>query len=298
MATSPAAPQVGQPSASAMNVALCRAIAAHDPHPTMKGPDYLAEIFLSEEAQKSLKNAAARPAIMQRLGAVSPGGYEYFFARTAYFDNVVQQALLDRIDQLVILGAGYDTRPYRFHDILEHTRVFELDNGPSQQHKRELLQKAHVEIPEQITYVSLDFTDGNLERSLVAAGFSPRKRSLFLWEGVTYYLPPTTVDGMFRLIQRNAPAGSLLSFDYMVTDLSGYGAKQSREAMRAMYTAEPLHFDLDQAQIGKFLAERGFTLLEHIDAHEMEKRYLTLPDGTLAGQALALFCLVKAEVSA
>lgn len=285
-----------QPSTSAYNVALCRALAAHDPRNEMRGADNLAEIFLTNDARESLNNMAIRPAILQKLAAVSPGGYEYFFARTIYFDDAVKQALGDNIPQLVLLGAGYDTRAYRFRGFIRDTQIFELDSAATQQHKRSLLEGAGVTISPQVHFLSVDFTQDDLGDVLVSAGYDRTKRTLFLWEGVSYYLPPPSVDDVLAFIRQNSPAGSPLYFDYMVRDLGGYGSKQTRDAMQAMYGQEPLQFDLDRQQLVSFLASHGFTFVEQITSTEMEQRYLTLSDGVLAGKALDLFCLVKAQV--
>ncbi len=285
-----------QPSTSAYNVALCRALAAHDPRAEMRGADNLAEIFLPEDSRQSLKNMAIRPAILQKLAAVSPGGYEYFFARTHYFDDAVEQALQDNIPQIVLLGAGYDTRAYRFQEMIHNTQLFELDSAATQHHKRSLLEAAGVTVPSQVHFLSVDFTRNDLGEVLAGAGYDRAKRTLFLWEGVTYYLPPASVDEVLAFIRQNSPVGSLLYFDYMVRNLDGYGSKQARDAMQVMYTQEPLQFDLDRQQIVTFMAARGFTFVEQITSIEMEKRYLTLNNGELAGKALDLFCLVKAQV--
>jgi len=53
--------------------------------------------------------------------------YEYLIARTAFFDDIVEQALRENIPQIVFLGAGYDSRPYRFKDLIKETSIFELD---------------------------------------------------------------------------------------------------------------------------------------------------------------------------
>ena len=114
-----------------------------------------------------------------------------------------------------------------------------------------------------------------------------------------YYLPPHTVDETLRFVRENSPAGSILCFDYMLakSELAGrYGAQQSRAVMEATYTDEPLQFDLAEAQVPAFLAARGFTLAEHLTAKDMEARYLTLSDGTLAGHVLGLFGIVRAIV--
>ena len=288
-----------QPSVSALNVARCRAVAAHESRTDIKGPDHLAEIFLGEEAQMSLRNPAVLAAIVQKMAAVSPGGYEFFIARTAYLDAVFAQALRDDVPQIVLLGAGYDTRACRYRDLIQTTRIFELDTPVTQQHKRGLLDQAHVTIPPQLAFVPIDFTRDDMAQTLIQAGYRPDRQTLFIWEGVCYYLPPQTVDETFRFVRENSPAGSIICFDYMLaaSDLAGrYGAQQSRAAMEAMYTAEPLQFDLAEQQVPAFLAERGFTLIEHLTAADLETRYLTLSDGTLAGRVLGLFGMVRAVV--
>jgi O-methyltransferase involved in polyketide biosynthesis len=42
--------------------------------------------------------------------AQEPGSYEYFIARTAFFDAAVRRALDGNVPQLVLLGAGYSGR--------------------------------------------------------------------------------------------------------------------------------------------------------------------------------------------
>ena len=228
---------------------------------------------------------------------MSPGGYEYFIARTAYMDALVEQALRDNIPQLVFLGAGYDTRAYRFSDLIQDTRIFELDSRATQQNKRSLLEQAHVTVPEQVTFLTLDFTRDSLADVLGGAGYASDKKTLFIWEGVSYYLPPQAVDATLSFVRLHAPVGSIICFDYMISaaDIEQrFGAKQARDAMQAMYTAEPLQFDLEPGRVAAFLAERGFQVVDHLTTETLQTRYLTLRDGSLAGRVLDLFGLVQA----
>jgi methyltransferase (TIGR00027 family) len=299
-APEPNASFLNQPSASALNVARCRAIAAHETREEIKGQDFLAEIFLGEEARQSLKDPAVHAGILKKLAAFSPGGYEFFIARTAYLDAIVAEALRDDIPQLVFLGAGYDTRAYRFGPLIQHTRVFELDSEATQQHKRSLLEQESIAIPAQLTFLPIDFTRESLADRLFQAGYAGDKQTLFIWEGVSYYLPPQAVEDTLSFVRHHSPAGSVICFDYMIAAseiADRFGAKQAREAMQAIYTAEPLQFDLHPAQAASFLAERGFRIVDHLTAKDMQQRYLTLQDGSLAGQVLDLFGLVQAAVT-
>ncbi|MBN1965562.1 MAG: class I SAM-dependent methyltransferase [Anaerolineae bacterium] len=299
-AVDPQTPLAEQPSASALNVAICRALAVHVPRAAIRGRDTLAEYFLDAAGRASLVNPAIHAVIQQKMYAVSPGGYEFFLARTAYLDAVYEQALHDNIPQIVLLGAGYDTRAYRFRDLIQETRIFDLDTPATQAHKTALLEAAGVTAPPQRTNVSIDFNHERLIDALTAAGYAPGRKTLFIWEGVTYYLPLATVDATLSFIVDNAAPGSILGFDYMIADdlTERFGASESRAAMQAMYTAEPLHFGLAIANVESFMAARGFDVVEHITAAEMEQRYLVLEDGTLAGRVLDLFGLVQAVVRA
>ncbi|RIE07371.1 class I SAM-dependent methyltransferase [Candidatus Cryosericum odellii] len=106
-------------------------------------------------------------------------------ARTTFFDAALARHLED-IDQLVILGAGWDTRAYR---LPEDTRVrcFEVDDARTQKIKPEMLAKAGVDAT-RVTFVSADFLTEDWLEQLVKAGFQPDRPSFFLWESVTMYL--------------------------------------------------------------------------------------------------------------
>jgi O-methyltransferase involved in polyketide biosynthesis len=100
--------QPTQASGTAAATAFLRALAAHDPRAEIRGKDDLAEIFLDEEHQRPLADPALRARVMQQL---APGAYEFMLARTAFFDDIFAQALRENVACIVLLGAGYDTRP-------------------------------------------------------------------------------------------------------------------------------------------------------------------------------------------
>ena len=285
-----------QPSDSAMGVALWRAIAAAEAREEIRGPDSLACAFLTDDFRKLVANPAARQWLMQKV----PGNYEFFLARTAWFDEVVREALQANTPQIVFLGAGYDSRPYRLRHLIRETRIFELDIGPTQRRKRQALEQANMPVPEQVTFVSVNFTRDRLEEVLTAAGFDKTLQTLFVWEGVAYYLPAEAVDRTLDFVRLNSPAGSILCFDYLADApdmLDRYGVKESMAAMQTTYLAEPVQSRIEEGTIEAFLSERGYSLLEHLTEKDLETRYLTLRDGSPAGRALACFRLVKASAS-
>ena len=64
-----------------------------------------------------------------------PGMQGYIVARTRYFDDYFQQTLEDGVEQIVIVGAGYDSRAYRFAQLNAHVKIFEVDHPATQQEK-------------------------------------------------------------------------------------------------------------------------------------------------------------------
>jgi hypothetical protein len=61
-------------------------------------------------------------------------------------------------------------------------------------------------------------------------------------------------------------------------------------------TAEPFKFWIAQSNIDKFMDDHCFKIIEHLDAPEMEKQYLTMNDGTITEKGLARFCFVETIV--
>ena len=122
-------------------------------------------------------------------------------SRVTFFDEAVDRSLAE-MDQFVILGAGFDTRPYRFP---KDTRVrsFEVDAPKRQAVKREMLAKAGIDSFE-VTFVAADFEKEDWLNRLVDSGFDPAKPALFLWEGVRVYLEREAVEDTLRKIASTA----------------------------------------------------------------------------------------------
>jgi methyltransferase (TIGR00027 family) len=287
-----------QLSGLARGAALVRALAAREEREEIRGKDSLAEIFLAEERGNSLDDPAIREWLLKNY--LPNGVYAYTIARTAYFDHILEQALREGVPQIVIIGAGYDSRPYRFATFVGESRIFELDDIHILQRKQKMLQQANIPIPENLAYAPLSYEINQLGESLAGAGFNGEKQTLFIWEGATYYLSAEEVDNTFSFIRKQMPAGSTLCFDYrsISTERSGSGEENALpQAMSSGFAADSVAFGIEEGKAGTFLAERDFLILEHLTAEEMEKRYLTLRDGSAAGKVPAKQCIAYASLS-
>jgi methyltransferase (TIGR00027 family) len=185
-------------------------------------------------------------------------------ARQTFFDAVVERYLAD-ITQLVILGAGFDTRAYRL-PADAHVHVFEVDGPKTQAVKRQLLEKTGIDAS-GVTFVSADFEREDWFLRLVQAGFDLEKRALFLWEGVVHYLDREAVEASLRKIASTA-RGSAVAFDYFTTEpLKSQELywRFGRAAARA--AGEPLKFGIDsrppsRERLNELLQSCGLSLVE------------------------------------
>jgi len=287
------------PSDTAMFAALRRAIANKDYKNAKLGPDHLAEYFLPTYFRFFLKIKPIRANARRRLDTYFPGLTEYMIARTAYFDRLFVEALDSETPQIVLLGAGYDTRAYRFARSNRRTRIYELDVPTTQARKIECLRKARLDIPDQVRFVPINFNQESLAETLAKAGCRSDLKTLFIWEGVTYYLEQEAVEATLEFISQVAQPGSAIAFDYTVSLSEGnkgryYGAEEFAQTMKAYHANEALLFSIHEGEIEKYLLQRGLRMLNHLDNEEIESTFLQAADGSSIGKNTGHFRFVLA----
>lgn len=130
--------------------------------------------------------------------------------RTRYFDDRLNQAIDSGIRQIVLPGAGLDTRSVRIGG--NGVRYFEIDTGATLNYKEAVLTRAGIH--PDVTYIPGDYVAEGVAPLLARGGFDPALPTFFLWEGNTTYLPPETVERVLGEI-RDAAGQVTVSFDYM-----------------------------------------------------------------------------------
>src|SRR6478609_1158924 len=176
---------------SAEGVTLARAIGSLELDPGLKNPDHLAPLFL-RPSLRALLVPGLRHGLRIGIEAALPGAANFLLARTRALDAFLERELLGRPDQLVILGAGLDSRPYRFAEKLEGVRVFEVDLPSTGKWKQARLRENGLSSA-HVIFVGIDFAHEQLDVRLRDCGYVAEARTVFLWEGVTYYLPEGAV---------------------------------------------------------------------------------------------------------
>ncbi len=195
--------------------------------------------------------------------------------RTRYIDDALAEALDSGVDQVVILGAGFDSRSCRIARI-EGARVFEVDHPVTQARKKAVVMRRLGTLPPHVTFVPIDFTTQALPEVMPGAGYRSEARTFFICEGVTHYLSGRAIDALFRYVGQSA-AGSRMVFTYIHRGmLDGSvrftGAADTLATVRR--AGEPYTSGFDPVDLPAYLASCSLTLIEDVDARTYRDRYL------------------------
>lgn len=282
---------------------VLRALGHLEPDQTMRNPDFLAQSMIEDlsEVRIPLRCAASSKtfhAFSRWFTERSvPGSYWQEIARVKYFDEILLDEVSSGVPQVVMLGAGLDTRGYRFASDLAGCRTFEVDHPVTGERKRERLRATFGEVPSHVTYVSADLTIDDLGSALIAHGFDPSLPAVTLWIGVTMYLSQEAVADVLGWAS-DRPLGSSIAFDYIYKRFfkSRRGLRGARR-MRTMMqlSGERLTFGLDPDGVETLLHEYGLFLKDHKGPKSLEERYLRERDGTRVGRPLGYSAFVHAE---
>ncbi len=203
-----------------------------------------------------------------------PGMWSGFLTRKRYIDEKVTEALEDRVETVVNLGAGFDTRVYRL-PALANVPAWEVDQPGNIDAKRSRLRKVLGKVPAHVRLVPIDFDREELEAVLMAHAYDADSRTFFIWEAVTQYLTEAGIQGTFGFLAK-APAGSRLVFTYIRKDfIDGkalYGAEYLYKTM--VLRDKSFLFGMNPEDVADFLGGYGWRVLEHIGYEELAERYV------------------------
>lgn len=196
-------------------------------------------------------------------------------ARVRYFDDFVKKSINDGFEQLVIFGAGFDTRAYRIEE-LENVKVFEVDHPDTQRFKVQKIKEIFGSIPEHVVYVPVDFESQTLGKELFNGGYNRSLRTLFIMEGLIMYITPESVSETLKYIVGNSGKGSAIIFDYFPESvIKGTNKLKIAQDIRnfAIQQGEPLRFGIKEGELKKFLSKFGFSNIKNVTSEDYKKLY-------------------------
>ena len=213
-----------------------------------------------------------------------PGVRTSVAARTRLIDDTLATLDDEQLGQLVVLGAGFDTRAYRIPR-LRSIPVFEVDHPDTQAAKRDVLRRTLPVIPDNVAFVGLDFATDSLGESLSRAGYSTDLPTVILWEGVTNYL---TAEAFFTTLDWCARAATqeVLLFTYVHANVlrspeAFAGARRLHATLDK--AGERFTFGMEPTEMKDHLADRSMQLEWDLGCTEYRERYYGARAATMVG---------------
>jgi len=270
----------GRPSATAEMVCSWRALEHTLPPDQRILDDPWARGFLGPARAGLVDGALALPAparrlLLRRLDQALQGFVTFVLARHRAIDDLV---LTTPSDQVVLLGAGYDTRPARLCARLRESLVFEVDHPDTARRKAQLAEAAYagVELAPTVP-VTIDFANESIEQRLLAAGLDAAASTIWVWEGVSMYLAEPAVRDTLGLMARLSGPGSRAVCDVLSdprrAGLLGNAQRQVIAATMGWIFSEPFLWHCPRDQVDGFFAACGLDVLEDLGLDELVSRY-------------------------
>jgi methyltransferase (TIGR00027 family) len=190
-----------------------------------------------------------------RLPGLAPTG---LVERTHFIDNEVARAIGAGIEQIVIIGAGYDGRPLRFGG--GATRWFEVDFPATQADKRQRLEALGLEPSSTVAYAGVDLLTDDLAAMLDAVGHDPGAPSLFICEGLLAYLPLEVCATLSETLRARAADESVLTLNVRVVAPAGPVVQLWRRVLDQVFAqlGEARRVNFQPGDIEKLLTVTGW----------------------------------------
>jgi len=200
------------------------------------------------------------------------GLHAHIALRVRYADDACAAAIAAGVDQLVLLGAGFDTSSLRIGD--PAVTVFEVDAPTTQAHKRPVVERLATR--NRTVWVPCDFEHDRLRDRLLGASFDPAGPSLVVWLGVSMYLTRDAIDATLADLAQLCAPGSRLVVDYIrdgVVAARTPWPGADRIARLVARRGEPYRSDFTGQGIDAVLTAHGFEPVEHLGVAALLNRY-------------------------
>ncbi len=260
-------------SATAGMVSLARGIGV-----TAAWRDPMAHAFakgvLAKQVGRFGESSRRIEAVRLVLRALSFGLVDHNTLRMVLVDRELEGWLSSGIRQVVLLGAGLDSRGFRLEN-LASCRLFEVDHPDTQAFKQSLAASLRPHA-KHIAFVPVDFERDELGQPLAAAGHRTDEPTAWICEGVIAYLKPAVTASVLRQVGSASAPGSHVALSYVTPLRAGTGAaSKALVSLLLRQLGERAQGFVSQTVVHELLASSGMTVLEDTGWEDWKQR---LPD--------------------
>lgn len=242
--------------------------------------------FVRDPAMRSvLAHPLAARASIRMLDGLVPGLQAFTVLRVRYVDDVYRAAINDSIDQIVLLGAGFDTMSLRWRG--PAVTIFEVDAPSTLTDKRTVSENFPPSgNSAQVVWVPCDFEHDALGERLLNSGFDSNRPSAIAWIGVSVYLTHDALATTLADLTKLCAPGSQVIFDYIDADVVT-GETRWRGARRVARSVamrgEPYRTGFTPTDVDALFSTNGFQCLEHVRTPALLQRYAPAQVGRQVG---------------
>ena len=283
------------PSRTAEITCLMRARERHRAPAVRIVDDPYAHLFLSTVGRAAAEAARLRGPVTRALERLAPGVTTFVLCRHRFIDDRLHAALAAGVEQVLVLGAGYDTRAYRFARELAGRPVFELDHPATSRRKVDILRRNASRLPDaRVVHVEIDFERDPLARLLADAGFATGARTFVIWEGVAPYLSRGAVQATLLALADLCGRRSELVLDlWHLPDGNDVMALARRVGAQLIaLVGEPVTFAIHPDDAVHLLGGTGWSVEDCALADDLEARYVR--DGRRVEPSLYVVAVTRA----
>lgn len=199
-------------------------------------------------------------AIYQAFDWLTPGQFEAFAHRKAFFDTQVREGIAAGATQVLALGAGYDTLGWRLAPDFPEVRFFEIDHPATGRLKARGIDRLGPR--GNLHLIQADLGDRSLEDVLARLEtWDSTAQSVVIAEGLTQYLAPDAVSDLFEQCGAVTGPGSRIVFTYTGTGDDGrpdIGRWTGLTLWLLEASGEPWLWSIRPEELPRFLEKTGW----------------------------------------
>jgi methyltransferase (TIGR00027 family) len=198
------------PSLTAEAVCLARALEDRGPPGRRLLADPFAHLFLRRPTRAAFGALGlADPVAGRAQRLLDPGLVTSIAARHAWIDERLLEAL-PQVDQILILGAGYDSRAWRHAGAIDQRLLVEIDHVATLTRKHRVARRNRLPAVQR---QPADLADEPLEHVLDHSRLAAGAPTAVVWEGVTMYLERPDIAATLRALAAFVGPGSHVILD-------------------------------------------------------------------------------------
>lgn len=250
------------PSLTAEAVCLARALEHRRTDRLVDDPHAVGFLRAPMRAVVRAAGLSSRASDLAEWG-LDPGLIAAIGARSGWIDEHLASAA-PQLDQVLLLGAGYDSRPWRLP--LAHTVVLELDHPATARRKARRVSRLGLDDRARHT-LTADLATESLRDALKRSPLQPDRPSAVVWEGVSMYLDEASVQRTLRDLRAFLGPHTIVLMD-LWSPVPGQGLlhlaeRSGRVGLAAL--GEPLRFELPPQAIAGWLDQQDWSVQRHTD---------------------------------